>query len=212
MKRRPIKLRSNVLIQFLAERLHKNGVTPNQISLASVLFAALAGLGLCMPSHSGKYAPLLYLFSAVCIQFRLLCNVLDGLVAIEYGKRSNSGELFNDVPDRIADFLIFSGAGFGILLVSWGAVLGLFTAWAATMTAYVRTLSVSINAPINFRGPMAKQHRMACLTLACVVAAIFNSISELMIITVLCFISLGCMLTCALRLLDSYRYLESNDE
>ena len=38
------------------------------------------------------------------------------------------------------------------------------------MTAYVRVLAASIGAPVNFCGPMAKQHRMAALTLAAGIA------------------------------------------
>lgn len=33
---------------------------------------------------------------------RLLCNLLDGMVAVEGGKRSKSGELYNDVPGLIS--------------------------------------------------------------------------------------------------------------
>src|SRR5438105_2817615 len=46
---------------------------------------------------------LLYLTAAGCIQLRLLCNLLDGMVAIEGGFRSRSGEVFNELPDRVSD-------------------------------------------------------------------------------------------------------------
>ena len=38
---------------------------------------------------------------------RLLCNLLDGMVAVEGGKRSKSGELYNDVPGLSMMKLIF---------------------------------------------------------------------------------------------------------
>lgn len=46
------------------------------------------------------------ILAAVFIQCRLLCNLFDGMVAVEGGKSTPSGELFNDIPDRVADPLI----------------------------------------------------------------------------------------------------------
>jgi len=40
------------------------------------------------------------------------------------------------------------------------------------MTAYVRVLGVSAGAQAYFVGPMAKQHRMAALTIACLVGGL----------------------------------------
>ena len=49
--------------------------------------------------------------------------------------------------------------------------LGLACVAAAFLTAYVRELGVTCGAPADFRGPMAKPHRMALITGAAVVAA-----------------------------------------
>ena len=105
------------------------------------------------------------------IQLRLVCNLLDGMVAIEGGMKTKSGELYNDVPDRISDPLILVGAGYGVLWGVWGPTLGWLAAALAIMTAYVRVLGVSVGTQAYFLGPMAKQHRMAALTIACVAGA-----------------------------------------
>ena len=44
-------------------------------------------------------------------------------------------------------------------------------ALAAAVTAYIRVLGGSLGLPQDFRGPMAKPHRMAVLTIACVLGA-----------------------------------------
>lgn len=44
------------------------------------------------------------------IQLRLLCNLFDGMVAIEGGKKSDVGSLYNEFPDRIADSLLIVAA------------------------------------------------------------------------------------------------------
>jgi phosphatidylglycerophosphate synthase len=106
---------------------------------------------------------LLFLTAAGAIQLRLLCNLLDGLVAIEHGKASPLGELFNEVPDRISDAATLIGAGFAM-----GGVpaLGYVAACVAIFTAYVRAMGKVAGARQEFCGPMAKQQRMFLVTLA----------------------------------------------
>jgi phosphatidylglycerophosphate synthase len=88
--RRPLKSRQKRWAQALAVRLARTGITPNQISVASFVAAPRAG-------------------AAVGIQLRLLCNLLDGLVAVEGGKKTPAGELYNnDVPDRAADVALLA--------------------------------------------------------------------------------------------------------
>lgn len=108
------------------------------------------------------------------IQGRLLCNMLDGMVAIEGGRQTKSGEIYNDLPDRIADALIFICAGYAARMHSFGVELGYIAATLAIFTAYVRMLGGASGLKQSFIGPMAKQHRMFTLSLACVLS-IFDS-------------------------------------
>ena len=97
---------------------------------------------------------------------RLLCNLFDGMVAGEGGKGTASGELFNDFPDHIADPMILIATGYTTTVFPWAPALGWAAGLGAVMPAYVRTLGASLGAPVDLRGPMAKQHRMAPLTFA----------------------------------------------
>ncbi len=148
------------------------GLSPNAISVLSLVFAAGAAACLLSLGHTGSSRAVevaLWLGTAVCIQLRLLCNLLDGLVAIEGGKKSPAGGLFNEVPDRIADVLILAAAGGcgAAALTFYHIPLGWAAAALAVMTAYVRVLGGTLGAAQSFTGPMAKQHRMAVLTAAC---------------------------------------------
>ena len=96
--------------------------------------------------------------------------MLDGLVAIEGGRKTVYGEIFNDMPDRLADVLILVGAGYSASNVNWGRELGWLAAVVAVITAYIRLLGGSLGGPQYFLGPMAKPHRMALLTAACVLS------------------------------------------
>lgn len=108
---------------------------------------------------------------AIVIQLRLLANLLDGMVAVEGGLRSPTGDLWNDVPDRFADLFILVPAGY-ITGLAWGAELGWAAGVVAVLTAYGRWLGAGVGFNHDFRGPMAKPHRMAVMTVAALAAAI----------------------------------------
>jgi phosphatidylglycerophosphate synthase len=145
----------------------------------------------------------LFLAVAACIQLRLLCNMLDGMVAVEGGKQTVYGEIFNDMPDRFADVAILVGAGYSIGGFSWGHELGWLAATLAVITAYIRLLGGSMGVTQYFLGPMAKPHRMALLTGACVVAVFENWLGwggQTIAIALLVML-VGMLVTCARRTL-----------
>jgi phosphatidylglycerophosphate synthase len=169
--RRPLKSRQWPVFQKLAGSLANSGVTPNAISVASVFFAVLAGACLAATNQpeDSYVRRSLWVLSAVMIQFRLIANLLDGMVAIEGGKKSAVGDLYNEVPDRLSDPAILIGAGF-----AWGGcpIMGLTAALVAMFVAYVRAIGASLGVGQIFLGPLAKQQRMALMTLMCIVSAV----------------------------------------
>ncbi|HEY3890258.1 MAG TPA: CDP-alcohol phosphatidyltransferase family protein, partial [Caulobacteraceae bacterium] len=78
------------------------------------------------------------------------------------------------LPDRIADLLFFVGAGYAAYGLGWniGPALGWMAGTLAVLTAYVRELGRGLGLPADFSGPMAKQQRMAALTIDCLIGAI----------------------------------------
>lgn len=213
--RRPLKVREAGLAKTIARWLSQRSITPNHISILSVFFAALAGGALAMSPHASPQGnAIALLLAAIFIQCRLLCNLFDGMVAVEGGKSTLSGELFNDIPDRIADPIILVAAGYAIPMFPLGTAVGWSAGLLAVMTAYVRTLSASAGAPVDFRGPMAKQHRMALMTLACVLAAIEGFWGErgYVFLITLVVINAGCVATVARRAYRAYRFLESDPD
>lgn len=206
--RRPLKVREVNIIQAIARYLSEKDITPNQISVTSILFAAFTAAALILYQQQGDWW--LPIIAALFIQFRLLCNLFDGMVAVEGGKHTKSGELFNDIPDRIADPLILVACGYAISHVEYGIELGWLAGIFAVMTAYVRTLSASIGAPVNFQGPMAKQHRMAIITVACLIAAVESGYgtNHYALLYVLAIIVAGSAVTVVRRAVTAYKYLE----
>jgi phosphatidylglycerophosphate synthase len=156
----------------LAASLARAGVRPNLVSVAGVGFAVAAAGALVGLQHvSRPWQAALLVAAAAGIQLRLLCNLLDGLLAVEGGLKTRTGDLYNDVPDRFADLVIIVAAGYAITW-DWGAPLGWAAAAAALLTAYVRVLGGALGTPQHFVGPMAKPHRMAVLTGACLLSLV----------------------------------------
>jgi CDP-diacylglycerol--glycerol-3-phosphate 3-phosphatidyltransferase len=192
--RRPIASRSAEWAKASASFLARTSVTPNQISATSVAFAAAGAALLALrPDTIGLIG------CAIAVQARLVCNLLDGMVAIEGGKKSAVGSLYNEFPDRIADSLLIVALGYGI---GWPA-LGWFGALAAALTAYIRVFGGSLGLPQDFRGPMAKQQRMAVLTVACIAGAaehLFTG-TQYALIAAAVIIAAGSVATCITRTL-----------
>jgi phosphatidylglycerophosphate synthase len=199
----------------LAGRLVQSGVTPNGISVASTVFASAGAAALLwVGENTGAVASAGYVFAALMIQGRLLCNLFDGMVAVEGGKKTVTGEIYNELPDRISDTVLFLGAGYGCGH-PWGPTLGLLAALFAIATAYVRLLGVSAGAPHDFTGPMAKQHRMAILTLACLGNAALvpfqttSQVSSSLMVVALALIGAGALVTAIRRNRRIVRQLRS---
>jgi phosphatidylglycerophosphate synthase len=135
--------------------------------------------------------------AAAGIQLRLLCNLLDGMVAVEGGLQTKTGEVYNDLPDRVADVLIFVAAGYAVRAWLGGLALGWSAALLAVFTAYVRMLGGTVGLKQSFIGPMAKPHRMATLTVACLLSMVEARFlqSGSILWTALIVINLGCLVT-----------------
>ncbi len=161
--RRPIASRNTKWAAHVTRRLVAKGVAPNRISAGSVVAAALAGSAF---ATAGAVTPiwaagLLLILGAAFTQLRLLCNLFDGLVAVEGGMASPDGAFWNEVPDRASDLLILAGFG----MASGQLALGLLAGALAVMTAYVREFGRAAGLGSDFSGPGAKSHRMAVVTL-----------------------------------------------
>jgi phosphatidylglycerophosphate synthase len=167
--RRPLKSRSSSWASAASRALLKAGVKPNQVSVMSVVFAAGGAAGLLL-------VPWPWLAWALCaagIQLRLLCNLMDGMLAVEGGLRSPNGDLYNEFPDRLADVAVLAAMGLAAGTRA-AEILGWTAACGALCTAWIRSHGSSLTGRHDFRGPMAKQHRMALATALCVIAAVLN--------------------------------------
>ena len=159
-ERRPIASRELAVWKRVAAWLAQRRVSANAISLAGMACGLAAGAALALSSLP-EWERAAFLAAALLIQLRLLANMLDGMVAVQTGRASPVGELYNEVPDRVSDAAILIGAGYAA-----GSLpeLGYLAACTALFVAYIRAEGKAAGAHQEFCGPMAKSHRMFTLT------------------------------------------------
>jgi phosphatidylglycerophosphate synthase len=202
--RRPIATRNRRWAQSATAWLASRNVSPNVISIAGMGACIAAGIALSLTSVA--YYRVFWLVAALGAQLRLTANMLDGMVALASRRASKVGELYNEIPDRVSDAAVFVGAGF-----AWGGnvALGYIATILAIFTAYVRAAGKIAGAPNEFCGPMAKQHRMLVITLACIYSAVvprswqilhFDNARLGVMALALFVITVGCLITVGRRL------------
>ena len=212
-ERRPIASRNQRIWIKAAGWLGAHHVSPNAISIAGMVAALLAGAALAGTSATDGVAKrALWLLAAVCVQLRLLANMLDGMVALESHRASPVGELYNEVPDRASDVFVLLGLGFA---AGGEPALGSIAAILAVFTAYVRAAAKNAGAGQDYRGPMAKQHRMFVVTSACLYMSFSPAAWQPLwhgrwgiAALALAFIGLGCIITAWRRLSRAARFLK----
>lgn len=203
--RRPLKSRSNPIFIAIAAWLTRVGARPDRISFTSMVFATLAcaafvGTGFC----SGWQQSVLWILAVAGMQLRLACNLLDGMVAVEGGRKSLLGALWNEIPDRYSDAVILVGAGFAA-----GSIepLGWLAALLAVMTAYIRAMGAAAGCGEHFEGILSKPRRMATMTVAALGAVVLPALPWMTV--ALSVVALGSLVTCIQRLVNISADLKS---
>lgn len=158
--RRPIKEIFRKMAYQVTDICVALGIKANWISYASVFFAALTGLLLFLSPR----AAWLLLLAPWFGMLRLYCNMLDGMVAVKAGEASSTGEVINELPDRVSDALVYVG----IAHTPWAnTLLAYWAMFGMLFVAYVGVLGKAVGAKRQYGGIMPKPVRMYFIVLFC---------------------------------------------
>lgn len=189
------------------------GIHPNWISYSSIVASAVAGL--CF--WQAGSAPALLIVATLFCYLRLWLNMLDGMVALAANKASRTGEIANELPDRVSDVLIFVGVAHSDLC---NPLLGYWAAIFALLVAYVGTLGQAVGVQREFSGWMAKPWRMVALHAGAWLTLVLHwwadAASRYANLTVfdwtLLIILAGCVQTTSVRLVRIVRVLQNESD
>ena len=134
--------------------LARAGVTANQVTLSACVLSIALGLFLTFRLPSPRWLLALPVFLFV----RMALNAIDGMLAREFGQKSNLGAYFNELSDVVSDsFLYLPFAYVGGFEPLWmGAVIVL-----AVISEMAGTVAVMTGASRRYDGPMGKSDRAA---------------------------------------------------
>ncbi len=148
--------------------LVSRGVSADALTLAAIPVAALGGL--CLAFFDD--APVLAILVPFLAATRLVLNLLDGQVARQAGTASASGEVLNELSDRVGDVLFIGGLAF---VADVGPALALSAVIAALLASYAGVTAKAIGVRRQYGGIMSKPGRMIALAVAAPLAFVIDS-------------------------------------
>jgi CDP-diacylglycerol--glycerol-3-phosphate 3-phosphatidyltransferase len=140
------------LLQPLMRALVRWRVTPNQITVATMLLSVAYGAALAWQPTCAA----LWLGLPAFFLLRMALNAIDGMLANATGQKTRLGALLNEICDQIADVALYLpfllAPGVSVPLVLLAVVGGLLAEFAGV-------LALSVGAARRFDGPMGKSDR-----------------------------------------------------
>ena len=98
-----LKPKFQKLLMPLLKLLHKLGVTPNFLTVFTIVFSFFIGCLLFLGIDNNTY----FLFVSLGLLFRMMLNALDGMMATTYNLKSKKGEILNEIGDVLSDIAIY---------------------------------------------------------------------------------------------------------
>ncbi len=147
-----LKPKFQALLRPIARGLATAGVRANHVTSLACLLSV--GLGTLLTVRSEDRRLLLILPAFLFV--RMALNAIDGMLAREFGQKSNLGAYLNELTDVISDaFLYLPFAYLAPFEPVWiGAII-----WLAAVSEMAGTVGVMVGGGRRYDGPMGKSDR-----------------------------------------------------
>ena len=155
-----IKPKFQQLLRPILKLLRKIGITPNSITVFSILFSFLLSYFFWNAANNNSY----YLIVALGLIFRMMLNALDGMMASTYHLQSKLGEVLNEIGDVISDAAIYFPL---ILLSDLRIELSILFIILSLVNEFCGILSKVISGERRYDGPMGKSDRAFLIGVIC---------------------------------------------
>jgi CDP-diacylglycerol--glycerol-3-phosphate 3-phosphatidyltransferase len=147
-----LKPRFQALLRPLARALYDAGVTANQVTVAACLLSVGLGVLLCLR----PYDTVLFLLLPLWLFLRMALNAIDGMLAREFGQKSNLGSFLNELTDVVSDAALYLPFAF-LPQFGWLEVAGVI--FLAALSEMAGVVAVMTGASRRYDGPMGKSDR-----------------------------------------------------
>jgi CDP-diacylglycerol--glycerol-3-phosphate 3-phosphatidyltransferase len=147
-----LKPRFQQLLKPLMRALVRRRVSPNQITLATMLLSIAYGAALAwQPRCVGLWMGL-----AAFLLLRMALNAIDGMLANATGQKTRLGTLLNEICDQVSDVALYLPF---LLAVGISPPLVLLAVVGGLLAEFAGVLALSVGAARRFDGPMGKSDR-----------------------------------------------------
>ena len=147
-----LKPRFQALLRPLVGWLAARGVTANMVTVAAALGSvAIAAIVICKPD-----ARPLFLLLPLWLFVRMALNAVDGMLAREFGQKSDLGAYLNEITDVISDAALYAPFA---LVAPFGPVSVAAVILLAALSEFAGVLGPPIGASRRYDGPLGKSDR-----------------------------------------------------
>ncbi len=147
-----LKPKFQKLLRPLCGAFAAAGITANQVTLAAAAISVALG---CAIFATGGMAWTLFLVPPVLFA-RMALNAIDGMLAREFGQKSNLGAVLNELGDVVSDVALY--LPFAVIPGVSAILVGLVVA-IAVMTEMAGVVAIQIGATRRYDGPFGKSDR-----------------------------------------------------
>ena len=164
-----LKPKFQKLLMPLLKLLHNFGITPNFLSVFTILFSFFIGYLLFLGIDNQIY----FLFVSLGLLIRMILNALDGMMATTYNLKSKKGEVLNEIGDVLSDIAIYFPF---IYFKSLSLELIIIFISLSVINEFCGLLAKSISGIRRYDGPMGKSDRAFFVGIICIILYFTNAV------------------------------------
>ncbi len=155
------------ILEPMARIIADTGISPNTISVLSLIFAVLAGL----IYYYSAFDPILVLVAGLLVAVNSFFDAMDGLMARYLNASTARGDFLDHIIDRYSDVFIICGVFFGGY-VSWQ--IGVVTIVGVLLTSYLGTQAQALHIGRYYGGIIGRADRLVLTILSSVVYFVYS--------------------------------------
>ena len=145
-----LKTKFQNLLMPICEKLVKLKITPNQITMTTVLLNIIfAGIIYKFSNYN-----FLYLIVPLFLFLRMALNALDGMIANKFNQKTKIGVFYNEAGDVISDTVFFYVF---LRVIGVNEVYNLLFIFLSALSEYIGVVAVMVDNKRHYEGPMGRK-------------------------------------------------------
>ena len=157
-----LKTKFQNLLMPICEKLVKLKVSPNQITITTVLLnIVFAGL-----IYKFNNYRLIYLTVPVFLFLRMALYALDGMIANKFNQKTKMGVFYNEAGDVVSDTVFFYVF---LRVIGISEIYNLLFVFLSILSEYVGVTAMMVDNKRHYEGPMGKSDRAFLISLLAII-------------------------------------------